>query len=65
MIELYVKVNTFVKSLTESDRGATMVEYGIMVALIAAVAIVIVGVLGGQVNDAFTFVSDEMPVPAP
>lgn len=43
------------------ERGATAVEYGLLVALIAAVIVVIVGVLGGKVNVAFKTVSDAMP----
>jgi pilus assembly protein Flp/PilA len=39
------------------DRGATAVEYGLIVALIAAVIVGIVGTLGGQINTAFTNVS--------
>lgn len=39
--------------LDVTDRGATAVEYGLIVALIAAVIIATVGVLGGQINDAF------------
>lgn len=39
------------------DTGATAVEYGIMVGLIAAVIITIVGVLGTQLNGVFTAVS--------
>jgi pilus assembly protein Flp/PilA len=45
----------------QEDRGATAVEYGLIVALIAAVIVIAVGTLGGQVNDAFEFVSGEMP----
>ena len=52
------------QSLTQLIRkdkdGATAVEYGIMVAAIAAVIIAIVFVIGGQVNDAFTTVSTEL-----
>jgi pilus assembly protein Flp/PilA len=40
-------------SLLRSDDGATMVEYGIMVALIAAVCVVLIGTLGGTVSSAF------------
>lgn len=43
------------------ESGATMVEYGVMVALIAAVCVVIVGTLGNKVNNAFTLVSNAMP----
>ncbi|HXF25339.1 MAG TPA: Flp family type IVb pilin [Gemmatimonadaceae bacterium] len=39
------------------DEGATMVEYGMMVALIAAVCVGIVATLGTQINTAFTNVS--------
>lgn len=42
------------------DRGATAVEYGLIVALIAAVIVVVVATLGGQINTAFTTVSDKI-----
>ena len=42
--------------LTDED-GATMVEYGMMVALIAAVCVGIVTTLGTQIRTAFTTVS--------
>jgi pilus assembly protein Flp/PilA len=40
------------------DRGATAVEYGLMVALIAAVIVAVVATLGGQVQNAFQTVSN-------
>ncbi len=36
------------------ERGATAVEYGMIVALIAAVIVTVVGLLGGKINTAFT-----------
>jgi pilus assembly protein Flp/PilA len=36
-----------------SEQGATAVEYGIMVALIAAVIIAIVRVVGGKTSNSF------------
>jgi pilus assembly protein Flp/PilA len=45
---------------TRNDEGATAVEYGLLVALIAAVIVVAVGVLGGYINDAFTAINDEL-----
>lgn len=44
-----------------SERGATAVEYGLIVALIAAVIVVAVGLLGGQINNAFQDVVDRLP----
>lgn len=37
-----------------AERGATAVEYALMVGLIAAVIVAAVGLLGGTVSDIFT-----------
>ncbi|MBW2186738.1 MAG: Flp family type IVb pilin [Deltaproteobacteria bacterium] len=44
----------------QDEEGATMVEYGLMVALIAVVAIATVSLLGTEVDKTFTTVKDEM-----
>ena len=46
--------------LAKKERGATAVEYGIMVALIAAVIITIVATLGSNLNTMFTNVSSQI-----
>ena len=51
---------TKAKAELGSEKGATAVEYGLLVALIAAVIIAIVATLGGQINTAFTTVSDAL-----
>jgi pilus assembly protein Flp/PilA len=43
--------------LQREEKGATAVEYGLMVGLIAAVIIGTVFALGGQLNDLFAAVS--------
>lgn len=43
--------------IRRDEDGATAVEYGLMVALIAAVIVVIVALLGDNVADAFTDVN--------
>lgn len=55
-------VNTL-RRLILDEEGATMVEYGIMVALIAAVSIGIIAGLGSQVKTAFTNVNSSMANP--
>jgi pilus assembly protein Flp/PilA len=45
--------------LNSSQRGATAVEYGIMVALIAAVIIAIVRVVGGKTSNSFGNVANQ------
>jgi len=44
---------TALEAWKASEKGATMVEYGIVVALIAVVSIAVVGVLGVDVFNAF------------
>ncbi len=44
-----------------NENGATAVEYGLMVALIAAVIITVVTLLGGDVSSAFQKVVDAIP----
>lgn len=43
--------------MLRDEDGATMVEYGIMVALIAAVCIVLISTLGTKVSGAFSTVN--------
>ncbi len=45
----------------QSERGASAVEYGLLVALIAAVIVGIVATLGRQISAAFTSVSSQLP----
>jgi pilus assembly protein Flp/PilA len=46
------KMKKLIKFLKDEE-GATAVEYGIMVALIAAVIVTIVGTLGTKISSAF------------
>jgi pilus assembly protein Flp/PilA len=45
------------------DEGATMVEYGLLVALIAIVAAVTVTILGGGLQGLFGDVADQIGTP--
>ena len=48
------------KRFIDDDRGATMVEYGLMVMLIAVVCIVVVATLGGEISDIFADIEPEI-----
>lgn len=50
--------------LGKAAKGATAVEYGLLVALIAVVIIGVVTTLGGQLSSLFQTVSDALPVAA-
>jgi len=45
------------RNVLADEQGATMVEYGIMVALIAAICITVVTTLGQKVSNAFSTVN--------
>ncbi len=51
----------YLKKFWQDDAGATAVEYGIMVALIAAVIVLVVQSVGVKVNTAFSTVNAAMP----
>ena len=56
LTRLYVRL----AALRREEQGATAVEYGMLVALIAAVIVAVVVVLGGQINTAFTSIKDAL-----
>lgn len=67
MLTLISYVQTFLtRNLRrEDDRGATAVEYGLMVGLIAVVIIVTVGAIGISLNDLFVVVEDALDAVTP
>jgi pilus assembly protein Flp/PilA len=50
----------FTKRLATNDEGATAIEYGLLAALIAVVLIVTIGALGGELNETFVEIEDEL-----
>lgn len=51
----------YLRSITNrNDEGASAVEYGLLVAAIAAVIVIVVFVLGGYVQKAFDKTCDEI-----
>jgi len=51
-------VSSVVRRFVRDERGATMVEYGLLVALIAVAVIGAVTALGGSINTFFETVDD-------
>ena len=56
MTKLFVKFQTY----ASQDRGATAVEYALLVGLIAVAIIAAVTLLGEQLNTLFTTVKDAL-----
>jgi pilus assembly protein Flp/PilA len=57
LLKLWCSAISRIDQVKQSERGATAVEYGIMVALIAAVIITVVKVVGGKTSNAFESVN--------
>jgi pilus assembly protein Flp/PilA len=51
---------TYLKNFVREEEGATMVEYGLMVALIAVVCIAAVTLIGGSLSAMFSTVATDL-----
>ena len=61
MVSLVAFVAGVKDRLTGEEKGATMVEYGLMVALIAVIVAVGAGVLGIGIDNLFDTVNAKLP----
>ena len=52
----YIQANLNIKN----ERGAALVEYALLLALIAVVCIVAIGVIGNQANDKFSEIGSKL-----
>ncbi len=58
MLSTIVKIQTYLAN--RNDEGATAVEYGLLVALIAAVIMVTVALIGGNLDRIFGLVNTKL-----
>ncbi len=56
MLALWTKVTTWMKD----EKGASMVEYALLVVLIAIVALVAVTLAGNEVSEVFSEIANEL-----
>jgi pilus assembly protein Flp/PilA len=49
-----------IQLMSRNERGASAVEYGLLVGLIAVAIILTVGLLGGELNRLFNVVEDSL-----
>ena len=59
-MDLFILKTWLQAKFASDERGASMVEYGLLLALIAVIAIVAVRALGGTVSSKFSAVSSEV-----
>ena len=60
MLQLLVNLQTFIADHKRDDEGATAVEYGLMLALIAGAIILAVATLGDNMSAMFTDVDTDI-----
>lgn len=60
MLALWNQVTAF---LADEDRGASMVEYALLVVLIAIIAIAAISLVGNRVSEAFSTVGNTLTQP--
>jgi pilus assembly protein Flp/PilA len=57
-------VTTAFLAMLKDDEGATLVEYGLVVSLIAVAAIIAIGTLGNKVSDTFNAIAGKIQPPS-
>ena len=60
MLKTWVAVETWFATAREDEEGQGMVEYALILALVAVVAIAILFIIGNQVKNTFNNVSAQM-----
>ncbi|NJD01862.1 MAG: Flp family type IVb pilin [Ruminiclostridium sp.] len=65
MMKMYVKCMMVLNSFKESKKGQGMVEYGLIVGLIAIAVIAAITLLGGNIRDLFNNVAGTLGAAVP
>jgi pilus assembly protein Flp/PilA len=60
MLSSFQFVAAWLKAKTESERGASLVEYALLLALIAVVCIIAITTLGTEASKNFTSISNSL-----
>ena len=60
MLTTFEFMAAWIKARTESERGASLVEYALLLALIAVVCIIAITVLGQEASNKFDSISDSL-----
>ena len=56
---------TWLRVRCRDEKGQSLVEYGLIIALIAVGVIVALGALGVRLSDLFTAIKDKLQLPGP
>jgi pilus assembly protein Flp/PilA len=64
-MKTYTRIQALINSMRTEEDGATAVEYGLMVSLIAVAIITAVGIIGTNLHDMFTAVGGKIGTTIP
>lgn len=53
-------MKSLLSKIWQDEQGQGMVEYGLIIALVAIVVIVVLTTMGGQLKNTFTTISDKL-----
>jgi pilus assembly protein Flp/PilA len=60
MLQAYIRARYYFQGRLGRDEGQALVEYALILSLVSIAAVIIMGVLGGQLADIFTKVSSDI-----
>ncbi|TEU10482.1 MAG: Flp family type IVb pilin [Anaerolineales bacterium] len=58
MLKLYL----WIRNLLAGEEGQTLTEYALILVLIVIAALVVMGTMGGQINNIFQSISNELTI---
>jgi Flp pilus assembly pilin Flp len=60
MLLAYIRARSYIQASLEQDDGQALVEYALILSLIAVAAVAILGILGGKISGIFTTISSDI-----
>jgi pilus assembly protein Flp/PilA len=60
MVLAYMQALTYLRERLTRQEGQALVEYALILSLIAVAAVVILGILGGKISGIFTTISNDI-----
>jgi pilus assembly protein Flp/PilA len=60
MLFAYIRARSFIQGRLEREEGQALVEYALILSLIAVASVAILVTLGGKVSGIFTTISDNL-----
>lgn len=62
-MSVYIKFKNFLETSVGNEDGASIVEYALLVSLIAVVALIAVTAFGGALSTKYSDIADSIPTP--